>query len=978
MRRIALGLLAISFASASTAQPWPDDRSGGPSVTDPSVPLTYVGGDGSVSLGINAEGETEGQLLGVFARNDARAFVGQLWWDRAGAGGIQADFNWLWGMDPAQARLEPGQATVARLTFALDQNAAHDRKATLGFGIERREFSLEGYLARGVSGGRPAGSALLTDDTVIAGSDGIGDYTQLETTATELLFENRPYGMEVGLQASHVFEPLAMRLRGGASTQDGDGVRANTFSLGLDTPLGRRGWGLTAQAEQVRRQGSVDGDDDDLRLSAFLRYEFGRNGAFAPSANLPNPAWISRAIARPSSSHPRTVQSYRRVRDRVVSVSQGPREYTNHFPVALADSVATPAGERILIDVLANDSDLDGDALSIAAVGSPAHGSAAIAGGLLEYTPEAGYTGTDRFSYTVVDGRGGTATAMVTVAIAVAANRPPTAVDDRATTAPGTAVSIAVLANDSDPDGDTLALLSVTPAANGSTTVVGASVRYVPQPGFTGVDRFDYAIGDGRGGSAVATVTVTVDPLPNTPPVALDDAATTVEGLAVAIPVLANDADADGDALAIVSVGTPGNGNASFAGGVVTYAPTPGFAGLDTFAYTISDGRGGSASATVTVTVTAAPNTPPVALDDAAAAAPGIPTPIDVLANDSDPDGDPLSITAVTQPPGGVVTINGNVLGYIANTGFSGLDRFTYTIGDGQGGSATATVSVTVGTAPNTPPVALDDAAVAAPGVATPIDVLANDSDADGDPLTITAVTPPIGGTVTITGSVLSYVANAAFAGVDRFSYTISDGRGGSATASVAVTVPGAPNQPPVAVDDVGATTVGTAVVLDVLDNDSDPDGDALVIVSTTQPAGGLVAFDGTSVTYAPAAGFVGVDSFTYTIEDGRGGSATATVTVSVNAAPNQPPVPAPDAALTAVNTPVTIDVLANDTDPDGDPLTIIAVTQPANGTVEILGGQLRYTPDNGFFGAFDLFTYTVSDGRGGTATTDVGVFVNG
>src|SRR5690606_16803115 len=113
--------------------------------------------------------------------NDARAVVGQLWWDRAGAGGLQADFNWLWGMDPAQARLHPENAMVARPTFALDQNAAHDRKATVGFGIERREFALEGYLAHGTSGGRPAGSALLTDDVVVTGSDDVGDYSEVET-----------------------------------------------------------------------------------------------------------------------------------------------------------------------------------------------------------------------------------------------------------------------------------------------------------------------------------------------------------------------------------------------------------------------------------------------------------------------------------------------------------------------------------------------------------------------------------------------------------------------------------------------------------------------------------------------------------------------------------------------------------------------------------------------------------------------------
>lgn len=977
MRRLVV-LLAISFATELPAQPWPNDPSDGPSVTDPSVPLSYVGGDGSVSLGINTEGETEGQLLGVFARNDARAMVGQFWWDRAGAGGLQTDFNWLWGMDPAQARLHPEDAMIARLTFAFDQNAARDRKATLGFGIERREFSFEGYLAHGVSGARAGGSAVLEDDRLVTGSDGIGDYAQVETTATELLFESRPYGAEIGVQVSHVFEPLAMRVRGGASTQDGDGARANTFVIGLDTPLGTRGWGMSAQAEQVRRQGSVDGDEDDFRVSAYLRYEFGRNGAFAPTAGLNNPAWISRAIARPSSSHPRTVESYRRVRDRVVTVSQGPREYTNRFPLAHPDSASTPAGASLTIDVLGNDSDPDGDALAIAAVGTPAHGSVHIDGAMLTYVPEPGYSGEVAFNYTVIDGRGGSATAMVTVTVAPGPNRPPLARDDSASTRPAQAVSVDVLANDSDPDGDALQLLSLTPPLHGTATVSSSLVTYVPSPGYVGSDRFDYTIDDGHGGTAGATVTITVTPLPNRLPIAVDDIATTTTGAPVSIAVLANDGDPDGDALAITAVTQPPGGSVTFAAGGVTYTPATGFAGIDRFSYTIGDGRGGSATATVTVNVTAAPNTPPVAVDDAATAAPGAPATIDVLANDSDADGDALAISAVTQPTGGSVAISGGVLVYTSNAGFTGLDRFTYTIGDGRGGSATANVSVNVSAAPNAPPVAVDDAGSTSPATAVTLDVLANDSDPDGDPLAIVGTTQPANGIVAFTGATVTYAPNAGFVGNDSFTYTIEDGRGGNATATVRMTVTALPNQSPVATDDVASATFSAPVTIDVLDNDSDADGDPLTIVSVTQPTTGSVAIAGNSIVYTTSATFPTVDSFTYTIEDGRGGSATATVSVTVAGTPNQPPVAAPDAVATPVNTPVTLDVLANDTDPDGDPLTISSVTQPANGTVEIVDNTLIYTPDPGFFGTFDVFTYTISDGRGGSATTNAGVFVTG
>src|SRR5579862_1002541 len=148
MRRFFVAPLVAALTVASAAPPWPSDQNtnGAPSVTDPSVPLSYVGNDASVSLGINEDGHSEGQLMGVFARNNERAAVGQLWWDQSGAGGFQGDFNWLWGMNALEAREHPDQATVARLSFAIDQNGDHDRKATVGFGIERRAFSIEAYL----------------------------------------------------------------------------------------------------------------------------------------------------------------------------------------------------------------------------------------------------------------------------------------------------------------------------------------------------------------------------------------------------------------------------------------------------------------------------------------------------------------------------------------------------------------------------------------------------------------------------------------------------------------------------------------------------------------------------------------------------------------------------------------------------------------------------------------------------------------
>jgi hypothetical protein len=790
MRRLVALLWAAPVTLALASPPWPASGDGNPSVLDPSVPLSYVGNDASVSLGINGEGQTEGQLLGVFARSNARAVVGQLWWDRAGAGGIQADYNWLWRMSGEDARAHPDAATVARLSFAVDQNADRDRKATLGFGIERREFSLEGYLASGISSARNSGSLVQTSATSSSGIDTIGSYTQIDTSTLETLFESRPYRTEIGFQASHVFEPLALRLHAGASVQDGDGAHANTFSLGVDTPLGTRGWGLSALAEHVSRHGGVDAGSDD-RLSVYIRYEFGRRGSFVPTSELVDPAWIARALGQPSDAHPRIVESYQTRRSQTTTITHGPKVYGNRFPLLRDDSATAVDGQALLIDVLANDSDPDGDPLHLVAVTAAAHGVAVIAGDRISYTPTPGFSGTDTFRYTASDGRGGSGSAQVSVTTAPRPNQPPLARADSATTRFGQPVTIDVLANDSDADGDTLSITAVSSPLHGTATLSGREIRYVPAAGFSGSDRFSYTISDGRGGSATANVSVTVAARPDQAPVARDDAASTAFGQPVTVDVLANDTDADGDALSVSTLTTPAHGTAVKAGTGVLYTPAAGFAGVDSFGYSISDSRGGSAHAQVTITVAARPDRPPLAVADTASTPFGQPVTIAVLANDSDPDGDPLSIVAVTAPASGSAAIAGKMVIYTPGPAgaATGIDRFDYTISDGRGGSSSATVTVTIAPRPNRPPVAVDDDAITGFGQATTIAVLANDSDPDGDPLSITSVTAPTAGGAVIAGDQIVYTPPRGFAGVDRFGYTISDGRGGTAGAFVTVTV---------------------------------------------------------------------------------------------------------------------------------------------------------------------------------------------
>ncbi len=360
--------------------------------------------------------------------------------------------------------------------------------------------------------------------------------------------------------------------------------------------------------------------------------------------------------------------------------------------------------------------------------------------------------------------------------------------------------------------------------------------------------------------------------------------------------------------------------------------------------------------ATVSVTVA---NQAPVAVDDSASTTKGQPVNVDVLANDSDPDGDALSVTNLSTPVNGSVTVetDGTVT-YTPTAGFSGSDSFTYQASDGTDLSNVATVSVTVA---NQAPVAVDDSTSTDAGQPVNVDVLANDSDPDGDVLSVTNLSTPANGSVTVeTDGTVTYTPGSGFSGVDTFTYQASDGTDVSNVATVSVTVA---NRAPVAVDDTASTPEGQPVNVDVLANDSDPDGDVLSVTNLSTPANGSVTVKtDRTVTYTPDAGFSGVDSFTYDASDGVA-SDTATVTITVDPAPNQAPVAVDDSASTTKGQPVNVDVLANDNDADGDVLSVTNLSTPANGSVTVeTDGTVTYTPTAGFSGS-DSFTYQASDG---------------
>jgi len=641
----------------------------------------------------------------------------------------------------------------------------------------------------------------------------------------------------------------------------------------------------------------------------------------------------------------------------------------NDPPVAEDDESSTSEDIPVTINVLDNDSDPDGDVLSVDWVEQPENGSIANNGGSVTYTPDPNFYGTDTFSYAATDGSGGQAEATVTVLV-TPVNDPPMAQDDSESASEDTPVTIDVLDNDSDPDDDSLTIQSVTQPSNGSVVSNGLDVVYTPDTEFNGVDVFTYTISDGSGETATATVNVAIAAV-NDPPIAQDDAQTTREDSPVTILVLSNDTDPDGNVLVVQSVTQPLHGTVVSSGTSAIYAPDPNYFGVDSFTYIISDGNGGRSTAVVTIEVLPV-NDPPVAQDDSQTTREDSPVAILVLSNDSDPDGDNLAVQSVTQPDTGSVVNNGTGVVYTPDPDFNGVDSFSYTVSDSKGGTSTARVTVLVNPV-NDAPIARNDSANTDEENLVVIPILANDADPDGDFLLIESFTQPRNGSVLNSRTSLSYIPGPGFQGIDTFTYTVSDGNGGSSRATVTVSVAEV-NDAPIAQDDSAVTDEGTPVIILPLPNDSDPDGDPLEIESVINPDNGVVEILGTELVYTPDPGFDGVDTFTYTVSDGRGGTSTATVFIAVVLV-NDAPVAQDDSATTIEGVGASVPVLVNDSDPDGDPIVILSVTQPTGGSVTIEENNLLYAPGAGFTGT-DTFNYTIADDSGSTnvATVTIGV----
>ncbi|EHK0063059.1 tandem-95 repeat protein, partial [Vibrio parahaemolyticus] len=508
-------------------------------------------------------------------------------------------------------------------------------------------------------------------------------------------------------------------------------------------------------------------------------------------------------------------------------------------------------------------------------------------------------------------------------------------------------------------DSDSLLEFSVSGNSNIQVAIVNGIATFTPTADWNGSEALTFTATDPSGESVSQTVNFTVAPVVDI----VADKATVVEDTPTIIKVLGNDTfEGDDKVVSLDTNNGPANGTVSVnPDGSVTYTPNDNYHGTDSFTYIVTSG-GVSESTTVSVDVTPV-NDAPVAKDDTAITDEDTPVTIDVLPNDTDIDGDKLSIQSASVPEtqGKVEIVDGKLV-FTPAENFHGDAEITYTITDGAL-TDQATVNVTVNAVNDTPVVesSIADQTLAEDFTPYTIDLNTAFSDVDNVDGELTfSVSGNSNIQVAIVNGIATFTPTADWNGSEALTFTATDPSGESVSQTVNFTVA------PVAdiVADSARVVEDTPTIIKVLGNDTfEGDGKVVSLDTNNGPSNGTVSVnpDG-SVTYTPNDNYHGEDTFTYIVTSGDVSEST---TVEVNVTPvNDAPVAKDDIATTQEDTAVTIDVLPNDTDVDGDKLSIQSATVPeAQGKVEIVDGKLVFTPAENFNGHAEI-TYTVTDGQ--------------
>ncbi|MCF6440485.1 Ig-like domain-containing protein [Pseudoalteromonas luteoviolacea] len=597
---------------------------------------------------------------------------------------------------------------------------------------------------------------------------------------------------------------------------------------------------------------------------------------------------------------------------------------TNDAPTAIAPSYSISEGatlsvsnvEGLLSGNFALDDDLDSnDVLSIVDLTQPTFGTLSVnADGSFSYSHNDSETQSDSFTYRLQDSIGAQSR-VVTATIAITpVSDSPVAVDDSAQTNEDTPVTVNLLSNDTDPEGDIVASSAVVvdQPAIGSVLIENGVATYTPNQDVNGTDLFTYIVSDqDSNNSDKATVSITISAINDVPQVEditvnIDEDAeqTSINVMAFATDI--EDGIPTGD-IAVITAPQKGNAVTNSINGSIDYTPFEDDEGTDSFTYTIADSNGAvSELATVSINIGEV-NDAPIAADDSVTTQEDTQITLNILANDTDVEDEGFNGANITIQNNGVfdfatvAILTDGQLQITPTQDQNGQFSFTYTLNDSEGlSSLPATVNLTI-EAVNDAPVAIDDIAALEEEGAFAVNVLGNDTDVDGnneiDPSSVTIVNAPAKGQVSIDGlGRVVYTANTNEVGNDIFTYTVKDTLGlESNVATVTMTIDNVNDAPDAQDDSYSEETFDEATGtyrLAVLSNDSDVDtGDSLMLLSA-QASVGSVQVAGNELVYTPEDTFNGVVIIDYVIKDEAGeiSRAVAELTVVRNDAQGTPP----------------------------------------------------------------------------------------
>jgi len=639
--------------------------------------------------------------------------------------------------------------------------------------------------------------------------------------------------------------------------------------------------------------------------------------------------------------------------------------FVNDLPVVYDDVFYGQLNSSITGSLNANDVDLDIEPIFTTVLLAPSVGSLTLSvNGNFTYIPPANYTGTVTFMYQGCDPCGACDQGFVTLNITLP-NVGPNANNDDSFTSEDGSVSGTVASNDSDPEGMPLVYSLMMGANNGNLTFnANGSYSYIPDLNWHGFEVIQYQVCDPYGACDQATLTIEIL-FVNDPPILVDDSFTGNEDVTISGNVFSNDIEYDDEMLLYQVIGGVSSGMLNlFNDGYFTYIPAANFFGTVNVNVMGVDPCGVADFGTLTFVINSV-NDAPQANNDQNATSEDFPVSGTVAGNDSDAEPGVLIYSIVDGPDNGTILFSNNgSYTYTPQANWNGLAYIYYQVCDAQNLCTQSLLTISVMVV-NDIPVANNDEYTTQEDVAISGTVATNDSDADGDLLTYSVVTPPSGGVFVLNSNgTFSFIPPLNASGVFTVTYMVSDIELASDIATLTIVVTGV-NDALEVLNDTYSTNEDTAVSGDLSDNDTDPDGDVLTYTLVSSPANGTFNLNsnGTFI-YTPTANYNGSFSLTYQACDFPGSCETAIVTITVIAV-NDAPIAANDVFNTNEDQAVSGTVATNDSDIDGGALTYTVVSNVSSGTLVLSSnGSFTYTSALNYFGT-QTTTYQVCDAGG-------------